>query len=73
MTNVEALKKLYTALGGESSAEANTTAEMISLIADAVTDSGIATNELPEVTADDNGKVLKVIDGKWGVGTDNVE
>lgn len=70
MTNVEALKALYKALGGDETdvAEITTTADMIAAIA---TVAATATApELPEVTAEDNGSVLKVTDGKWAVGTD---
>ena len=71
MKNVEALKSLYVALGGKASdvAEATTSAEIIYAIAN------IATKaiELPKVTADDNGKVLKVVDGVWAVGTDEIQ
>jgi hypothetical protein len=29
--------------------------------------------ELPKVTTSDNGKVLKVAEGKWAVGTDEIQ
>ena len=70
MTNVEALKALYKALGGDETdvAEITTTADMIAAIA---TVAATATApELPKVTAEDNGSVLKVADGKWSIGTD---
>lgn len=72
MGNVDALKTLYTALGGEASAVAdmNLTSEVIVAIAGIVDGVGI---ELPKVTAADNGKVLKVANGKWAVGTDEIE
>lgn len=31
----------------------------------------LSSKVLPDVTSADNGKVLKVSDGTWGVGTDN--
>lgn len=69
-TTVNALKDLYVALGGTASDVTNISRipDMIEAIA-ALVESG-ATNELPAVTASDNGKVLKVADGKWAVGTD---
>lgn len=73
MTNVEALKVLYKALGGDESdvAEINTIADMIAEIA---TVAATATApELPAVTAAENGKVLKVANGKWAVGTDEIQ
>lgn len=70
---VDALKTLYVALGGSADDVKN-----ISLIPDMIT--AIATvaatataPELPVVTAADNGRVLKVADGKWAVGTDATE
>jgi dTDP-D-glucose 4,6-dehydratase len=73
MNNLEALKGLYVALGGDAD-----DVKDITLIADMIT--AIATvaaaataPELPEVKAADNGKVLKVVDGKWAVGTDATE
>lgn len=71
MTNVEALKTLYTALGGSSETVAGmtTNAEIISAIAVVVSAGGGSV--LPAVTADDNGRVLKVVNGAWAVGTDN--
>lgn len=65
MDNVQALKNLYAALGGETSAVANltTNADMINAIASLISASGGAS--LPAVTAADNGKVLTVVSGEW--------
>ena len=69
-TTVVALQGLYVAMGGTASTVANivTIPDMINAIATLV--SSGATAELPAVTASDNGKVLKVVDGEWAVGTD---
>ena len=71
MTTVEALKELFVELGGDED-----DVENISLIPDmivAITGAIKATGgTLPAVDASDNGSVLKVADGKWGVGTDAV-
>ena len=73
MTNVEALKALYKALGGDESdvAEINTIADIIAKIA--VVAATATAPELPAVTAAENGKVLKVANGKWAVGTDEIQ
>ncbi len=73
MTNVEALKLIYAALGGDADDVAGITEnpEMIAAIA-TVAEAAIAA-VLPKVTAADNGAVLKVVDGKWAVGTDLTE
>lgn len=65
MTTVDALKEIYAALGGtaDNVSEIDTIPEMLSAIATLV--SSGATNELPTVTADDNGKTLKVVNGEW--------
>lgn len=70
---IDALRKLYVALGGEAAAVADLVIipDLINAIA-ALIASG-ATAELPKVTAADNGKVLKVADGAWGVGEDATE
>lgn len=71
-TTVIALKNLYVALGGDADdvAEVNLIPDMINAIATvAATATG---KELPEVTAEDNGKVLKVVDGEWAVGADEI-
>lgn len=70
MLNVDALKQVYVALGGDADDVANITdnAGMISAIA-TVIPTALA-SVLPEVTAANNGAVLKVADGKWGIGTD---
>lgn len=72
-TTVDALKAAYVALGGSADDVKN-----ISLIPDMIT--AIATvaatataPELPAVTSANNGKVLKVVDGKWAIGTDATE
>lgn len=70
---VDALKVLYVALGGSADdvAEINLIPDMIEAIA---TVAATATApELPKVTTSDNGKVLKVAEGKWAVGTDEIQ
>lgn len=69
MTTVDALKDVYTELGGNATAVAGiqTDAEMIEALSALVG----STIELPAVDAEDNGKVLKVIDGAWNKGVDN--
>lgn len=70
---VDALKALYVALGGSADdvAEINLIPDMILAIAE-VAETATAP-ELPTVTATDNGKVLKVANGKWAVGTDEIQ
>lgn len=78
-TTVEALKGLYVALGGQLTDTYNSIAGGIavsnySLIPDCIKaiTQVITGAELPAVTAEDNGKVLKVVDGEWAVGEDNI-
>lgn len=70
MTNLEALKDVYEALGGDADdlAAGATNADVIAAIA-TVIPTALA-GVLPEVTAANNGAVLKVADGEWGIGTD---
>lgn len=67
---LDALRNLYVALGGTASDVADLVIipDIINAIATLI--SSGATAELPAVTTSDNGKVLKVVSGKWGVGTD---
>ena len=67
MTNVEALKALYVALGGNSATVAgmSLTADVIAATATLITNGGGA--KLPEVSSSDNGRVLGVADGAWAV------
>jgi hypothetical protein len=62
-TTVEALKALYVAMGGTASDVENITLipDMINAIASIA---GSASN-LPAVSADDNGDILQVVNGKW--------
>lgn len=62
---ITALQNLYTALGGDADTVADlvTIPDMINAIAALISGGGAA--ELPEVGADDNGKVLTVVDGAW--------
>lgn len=63
MTNVEALKGLYEKLGGdESKWDATTNDRAIELVASVCPDED---QVLPAVTAEDNGKILTVVEGKW--------
>lgn len=78
-TTVEALKSLYGALGGQLTDTYDSIAGGIAvsdyvLIPDAIKAISqiVIGAELPAVTAEDNGKVLKVVDGKWAVGTDEI-
>lgn len=63
--NITALQGLYVALGGTLADVANITTipEMINAIATVVPSGG--GSSLPDVTSDDNGKILKVVDGAW--------
>jgi hypothetical protein len=66
---VKALQNLYVALGGNADDVADIVLipDMINAIA-----SVVAGKTLPEVTEDENGKVLKVVDGEWAVGSDEI-
>lgn len=63
MTTVDALKELYVSLGGEKPTVSDVTinAGMVEELA-SILKPGML---LPEVTEDDNGKTLKVVDGAW--------
>ena len=64
MLNIDALKNVYVALGGDAEDfTATTNDEAINLVA-AVIPSALA-SVLPEVTAANNGDMLKVVDGEW--------
>lgn len=67
---VTALKALYVALGGDADdvAELTLIPDIINAIATVVSKTG---GLLPAVDAEDNGKIAKVADGVWGVGTDS--
>ena len=68
-STITALKALYVALGGDVDTVAGL--ELIPDLINAIaTLAGTTGGMLPAVTASDNGKVLKVADGAWGVGTD---
>lgn len=69
-TTVKALKTLYVALGGNADdvADISRIPDMIEAFV-TVLPAAIAA-VLPAVTAEDNGSVLKVANGKWVVGTD---
>ena len=63
MTTVDALKKLYEALGGDVNNVTNivNNAEMVDALAELVSKDSL----LPSVTSTDNGKVLVVDGGEW--------
>ena len=65
MTNVEALKEVYVALGGSADdfATVTTNDQAIHLISTVIA-SAIA-GALPSVSGTDNGKILMVKSGKW--------
>lgn len=69
MGNVEALKALYVAMGGDEDdvKDLVLNAEIIEALANVASD--IVGGLLPEVTDADDGKVLVVVDGKWTAAT----
>lgn len=73
-TTIIALRNLYVALGGTAADVANLSLipDLINAIATQAANltTAAASTELPSVSASDNGKVLKVVDGEWAVGTD---
>ena len=70
---VDALKALYVALGGSAADVADMTLIPDVINAIATVAATATAPELPKVTAADNGKVLKVAEGKWSVGTDEIQ
>lgn len=68
-TTVDALIALYAALGGSASdvADLNVIPDVINKIAQHIASGGAA--KLPAVTAEDDGKVLTVVDGEWTAAT----
>lgn len=71
-TTIDSLKKLYVALGGNSATVANITLipDMINALCTVVPG---AANLLPAVTATENGKILKVVNGEWALADDATE
>lgn len=82
-SNIVALQGLYVALGGKLTdtyegiangapvSDYTVKPDVINAIAQIV---GTATAaELPKVTSADNGSVLKVVNGKWDKGTDEIQ
>ena len=69
-TTIDALKALYVAFGGTAADVADIVIipDMINAITALITSGKTA--ELPAVTATNNGKVLKVVNGKWAIGDD---
>ena len=67
MGNVEALKALYVAMGGAAEDVENLSLNSEVINALCTVARGIAASVLPEVTAADDGKILKVVDGKWAL------
>ena len=77
MTTVEALREVYKSLGGTGTdiKDNMTIPEALAktAIVAAAVKSAADAKELPAVTAANNGAVLKVIEGKWAIGTDEIQ
>ena len=81
MTNVEALKKVYVSLGGNLSdtyddiADGATVGNMtlISDVIEAVSKKASTIEGLPPVSSTNNGKILKVVDGKQALADDEIQ
>lgn len=72
MTTVQALRAIYVALGGTGTDIPDNMEIPAALAKIAIVAATATAKELPAVTASDNGKVLKVANGKWAVGTDEI-
>lgn len=74
---VSGLRAIYKALGGTETDIPDTMliGDALLKIAEKVTALAavVEANKLPTVSATDNGSVLKVIEGAWGVGTDEIQ
>lgn len=72
LKNVDALKTLYVALGGDADDVADITKipDMIEAIA-TVAENVVAAG-LPEVDSEDNGKIMKVVEGEWALANDAI-
>ena len=64
----DALKKLINTLGGTYTADDDTVSELLEQV-DAAFAGGGGGSSLPEVTSDDNGDVLTVVEGAWAKAT----
>lgn len=65
---INALKELYVALGGDADDVANIVYIPDMILAIATVAEKI--QGLPEVDAEDNGKIMKVVSGEWELATD---
>ena len=81
MTIVEAFKKVYVSLGGNLSdtyddiADGATVGNMILIsdVIEAVSKKASTIEGLPPVSSTNNGKILKVVDGKWALADDEIQ
>lgn len=79
--NVQALKTLYMALGGKltdtySDINGGSTVGNYILISDvilAIAKKAAAIEGLPAVTTTENGKIMKVVEGKWSLADDEIQ
>lgn len=78
--NVQALKTLYVALGGKltdthSDINGGSTVGNYTLISDVILAIAkkAAIEGLPAVTTTENGKIMKVVEGKWPLADDEIQ
>lgn len=76
-TTVQGIRDIYVALGGTGTEipdnmEIPAALAKTAIVAAAVKAAADA-KELPAVTSANNGAVLKVIEGKWAIGTDEIQ
>lgn len=76
-TTIQALRAIYVALGGTGTEIPDNMEIPAALAKTAIVAAAVKTaadaKELPAVTAANNGAVLKVVDGKWAIGTDEIQ